>query len=116
MSNFSVSFRDAGSARALTLKGELDAHTASEFEAAIQECLDAGETRLVIDGARLDYVSSAGLGVFMAYVETLREQDGDIKIAALQNSVFEIFDLLGFPILFEFFGSVEEAVSSYDEA
>lgn len=116
MSNFSVSFRDAGPAHVLTLKGELDAHTASEFEAAIQDCLDSGTTRLVIDGAGLDYVSSAGLGVFMAYVEPIRKQDGDIKIAALQDSVFEIFDLLGFPILFKFFGSVEEGVSSYDHA
>lgn len=115
MSNFSVSFRDDGSAHVLALKGDLDAHTASEFEAALQRCLDAGKTRLVIDGARLDYVSSAGLGVFMAFIEPIREQGGDLKIAALQESVFEIFDLLGFPILFEFFESVEEALARYEQ-
>lgn len=116
MSHFSVSFdRRTGTppVRLLALTGELDAHTAPDFEAALQACLDDGDTRLVADGSGLDYVSSAGLGVFMAYVEPAREGGGDLKIAALPERVFEVFDLLGFPTVFDMHPTVESAVEAF---
>lgn len=117
MSTFSVHFRDAdtpvGPARILALNGELDAHTAPEFEAAIQTCLDDGQPRLIVDGSGLDYVSSAGLGVFMAFLETTRQAGGDLKIAALSERVFEVFDLLGFPTLFDFAATVDDAAVQF---
>ena len=116
MSNFSVTFSTSGSNQILALNGELDAHTAPEFEAAIQQCIDNKNHALVVDGANLEYISSAGLGVFMAYIEEIREHEGDIKIAALRDRVYNVFDLLGFPVLFEIFGTVDEAVVAFKKA
>lgn len=113
MSNFSVGFRPSGTIHILDLKGELDAHTASELEAAIQKCQDENRVQIIVNGQNLQYISSAGLGVFMAYIEEVRERGGDIKIAALQPKVFNVFDLLGFPILFDIVDSEEEAVSRF---
>ena len=96
--------------RLLALRGELDAHTAPDFEA----CLDDGDHRLVADGSALDYVSSAGLGVFMAFVEPARDGGGDLKIAALPERVFEVFDLLGFPTVFDMHETVAAAVGAFD--
>ena len=110
MSNFSVGFSANGAVQVLSLRGELDAHTASELEAAIQKCKDDQNYQIVINGEHLQYISSAGLGVFMADIEEVREEGGDIKIAALQPKVFNVFDLLGFPILFNIVDTVEEAV------
>lgn len=114
MSNFSVGFRPLGSIHVLDLKGELDAHTASELEAAIQKCQDEGRFRIVINGQNLQYISSAGLGVFMAYIEELRERGGDLKIASLQPKVFNVFDLLGFPMLFDIVETEDEAISKFE--
>ena len=118
MSSFSVSFRhrdadDTPSVCVLDLNGELDAHTAGELEAAFQKCLEDGHTRLVVSGKDLQYISSAGLGVFMAFVEPVREAGGDLKIAALQPRVFNVFDLLGFPLLFDITDSEDEAVGKF---
>ncbi|MEM0963998.1 MAG: STAS domain-containing protein [Bacteroidota bacterium] len=118
MSHFSVAFdRRAGSpeasVRILDLRGELDAHTAPDFEAALEACLADDDHRLVADGSGLEYVSSAGLGVFMAFVEPTREGGGDLKIAALPERVFEVFDLLGFPTVFDMHETVEEAVDAF---
>ena len=113
MSNFSVGFRANGAVQVLSLQGELDAHTASELEAAIQKCKDDSNFQIVINGAHLQYISSAGLGVFMAYIEEVREEGGDIKIAALQPKVFNVFDLLGFPMLFDIVDTEEEAVARF---
>ncbi len=114
MSNFSVGFRSLESVNVLDLKGELDAHTASELEAAIKKCQDDSVYRIVVNGANLNYISSAGLGVFMAYIEDLRSKGGDIKIAALQPKVFNVFDLLGFPMLFDIVDTEEEAIEKFD--
>ena len=113
MSNFSVSFRHRGDVCLLDLTGELDAHTAAEFEAALQKCITEGECKIVVQGKDLQYISSAGLGVFMAFVETVRESGGDIKIAGLQPRVFTVFDLLGFPLLFDIVETEDEAVARF---
>ncbi len=116
MSNFSVGFRTSGSVQILDLHGELDAHTAAELEAAIQKCQQENQVCILINGSDLLYISSAGLGVFMAYIEEVRESGGDIKIAALQPKVFNVFDLLGFPMLFDIMDSEEDAVEKFSAA
>ncbi len=116
MSSFSVGFRSESEVQILDLRGELDAHTATELEAAIQKCQDDGTYRIVINGSNLQYISSAGLGVFMASIEEIREKGGDIKISALQPKVFNVFDLLGFPMLFDIVSSDEEAIGKFSSS
>jgi anti-sigma B factor antagonist len=113
MSNFSVTFREAGTIQILDLQGDLDAHTAPDFEAAIKRCLDNDNHNIVVHGTSLDYISSAGLGVFMAYIEEVRERGGDIKISALKPRVYNVFDLLGFPVLFDIEETEEAAVEKF---
>lgn len=113
MSNFSVGFRTNENIQILDLKGELDAHTASDLEAAIHKCQSSGNFQIVINGGELMYISSAGLGVFMAYIEEIRENGGDIKITNLQAKVFNVFDLLGFPLLFDILDTEEEAFTRF---
>ncbi|MBL7978265.1 MAG: STAS domain-containing protein [Bacteroidetes Order II. Incertae sedis bacterium] len=113
MSSFSVTFRTTPAAQILDLNGELDAHTAQDLEVAIQTSLSNGKFALVINGANLRYISSAGLGVFMAFVEEVRESGGDIKIVALQPQVYDTFDLLGFPHLFDVLPTLEEAEAKF---
>lgn len=117
MSNFSVGFRthttEERSVRIFDLTGELDAHTASELEAAFQKALADGAYHLLVNGAGMQYISSAGLGVFMAYLEDVRERGGDIKIAALQPKVYTVFDLLGFPFLLHITETEEEALARF---
>ena len=116
MSNFSVTFRKSGAVQILDLSGELDAHTAAELEAAIQKCIAEEDVRIVVHGGELQYISSAGLGVFMAFIEEVRDRGGDIKIASLQPRVFNVFDLLGFPVLFDIVESEEEALTRFEGA
>jgi len=115
MSNFSVAFRPRpdDDIMVLDLSGELDAHTAPEFEAALELARAGGHSRLIVNGADLQYVSSAGLGVFMAFVEPLRAAGGDLKVAALQPRVYEVFDLLGFPLIFDVKEKEEEAAGAF---
>ncbi|MCU0228368.1 MAG: STAS domain-containing protein, partial [Bryobacterales bacterium] len=84
------------------------------FEGAIQQKLDAGCVRIAVDCAGLSYISSAGLGVFMSFIEELREKDGDIRIGGLLPKVRQVFDILGFTEIFRIFDTARDAVSSFD--
>ena len=107
---FSVS-RSPGAAgtTALVLSGYLDAYTAPALEKAIQAEVEAGRRRLVVDGSGLTYISSAGLGVFMGFIEEVREAGGDIKICGLVPKVRQVFELLGFPTIFDLVEDVAAA-------
>ena len=113
MRSFSVGFHSTHAVEVLDLVGELDAHTARELEAAFQKCQQDGNHQIVVNGARLLYISSAGLGVFLGYIDDIREQGGDIKIAALKPNVFNVFDLLGLPLLFNIVETEEEAIALF---
>jgi anti-sigma B factor antagonist len=115
MSNFSVTFRETGAIQILDLHGDLDAHTAPDFEAAIKRCLETQQHNIVVLGTNLEYISSAGLGVFMAFIEEVRERGGDIKISELKPRVYNVFDLLGFPVLFDILDTEDAAVGKFNE-
>jgi len=115
MSNFSVAFRDLDTTTILTIRGELDAHTAPELESAIKKCRNEGKTRLIVNGNKLTYISSAGLGVFMAFIEEIRALNGDIKICGLEPKIFDVFDLLGFPKIYHIVETEEEAISLFEQ-
>ena len=100
----------------ISLDGFVDAHTAPEFESCIQAELEAGHVRIVVNCASLTYISSAGLGVFMSFIEEVREQNGDIKISGLIPKVRHTFDILGFPDLFEMTADLASALSSFSSA
>ena len=114
MADFNVNLRGVGSVSVIDVKGYLDAHTAPELENVFNRLLDQRQFRVVVNFNDLKYISSAGLGVFMAYVETMRENQGDIKFSNMKENVYNIFDLLGFPILYEFYKDENEAVHKFN--
>lgn len=97
----------------LHLEGFLDAHTAPEFEKAIQGEIDQNRFKLIADGTNLTYISSAGLGVFMGFVEEVRENGGDIKISGLIPKVRSVFEILGFPEIFDIMDDLPAAVARF---
>lgn len=113
--SFQIDRRDDGEVRIISLQGYLDAHTAPQFEKAIQDEFEAGRKKIVVDCAKLDYISSAGLGVFMSFIEEIRESGGDIRLAAIVPKVYQVFDVLGFPALFQIFEQTQAAVASFGE-
>jgi len=83
------------------LKGYLDAHTAPKLEEVFTGIISSGGNKIMVNFNELDYISSAGLGVFMAFIEEVRTKGGDIKLTAMKDKVYSVFDLLGFPMLFD---------------
>ena len=83
-----------GSTLTLAVEGRLETITAPALEAVIKNELD-GVTALVLDFAKLDYISSAGLRVLLAAQKKMKTQ-GEMKIVHVNDIVNEIFDITGF--------------------
>ena len=113
MNEFIVKRKDVADVSIVYLKGYLDAHTAPEFENALQDLVDEDRVRIIVNLSELSYISSAGLGVFMGFIEDIRSKKGDIKMAEPNEKVFRVFDLLGFPVLYEIFKEEAEAIEKY---
>jgi anti-sigma B factor antagonist len=113
MSEFKIAQREKDAVHVLELKGYLDAHTAPALEEAFQTLLKNQRFNIVVNCKDLSYISSAGLGVFMAYIEDVRKNNGDIKLSNMSPKVFNVFDLLGFPLLYEITKEEQDAVKKF---
>ncbi len=113
MATFNTSLRESGNTSIIDISGDLDAHTSVELERAIQDLIDKGRTNIIINFSNLNYISSAGLGVFMSFIDEVRSKGGDIKFSNMPEKIFQVFDLLGFPLLYEIYDDEHKAIEKF---
>lgn len=113
MTELSVDSRELEGIVLLYPRGFINAHTVRLFEGEIQKALDQGRYRIVVSGAGLKYIASAGLGALMGVIEEVRSNGGDIRIAELNETVRNIFEMLGLQHLYRIFPSEQEAILSF---
>ena len=76
------------------LEGRLDTVTAPDLEKELKESLD-GVTELLLDFAKLEYISSAGLRVLLATQKVMNRQ-GEMTLVHVNDTIMEIFEVTGF--------------------
>lgn len=113
MEGFEVAKAEDGGVVILYVKGYLDTHTAQDLENAFQELVDARKYSIVINFKDLNYIGSAGLGVFMGFIEDIRKNGGDIKLSNMNPKIYRVFDLLGFPALYDILDNETMAVEKF---
>ena len=70
----------AGGLAVITVQGELDANTSAEFDALVTRLIDGGASKLLVDIDGVTYIASAGVGVFVGNVQSLRDRGGDLAL------------------------------------
>jgi len=94
-------------------KGHLDAHNVERFEKEILKLVGNKIVRIIVNCKDLNYISSAGMGIIMGYLDEIREQKGDIKLCSVNDRVYEIFDLVGFTDIYDFVEDEKIAVNKF---
>jgi anti-sigma B factor antagonist len=94
--------------------GYIDTTTSSELERALDSLLKSGVFRIIIDLGNVDYISSAGWGIFISEIKGIRERGGDLKLAKMIPDVYEVFELLEFHYILKAFDSIEDAINGFD--
>ena len=113
MEGFEVSKSENGDVSILYIKGYLEAHTAPDLETEFQKLVDAKKYNIIVNFQDLSYISSAGLGVFMGFIEDIRKNGGDIKLTDMKPKIFRVFDLLGFPTLYDILDEETKALEKF---
>lgn len=86
---------------------------ASLLNDKLHDCLDTDKKKVVINLAGVEWMNSTGLGILISSYTTLRNNDGELKLANVTdkiNSLLVITKLVG---VFDAYDSVDEAVSSF---
>jgi stage II sporulation protein AA (anti-sigma F factor antagonist) len=89
--------------------GRVDSNTSAVLEASLLG--HAQESRLLVDLSSVEYISSAGLRVFLILARKVKEGGGRLALCALGPSVRQVFDLAGFTALFAIEASLESGVA-----
>jgi anti-anti-sigma factor len=78
----------------IALEGRLDTVSASELERQLELLLDGRYDRLVLDLARLEFISSAGIRVLVQARKCMGAQDGAVLMVNAQPQIVKVFEII----------------------
>ncbi len=108
-----ISLTETNGITVVRFEGNLDTNTAPEAQARLDELVEGGVEKVVVDCSDLDYISSAGLRVLLTTAKKLRSTDGNLRLCNLNEIVAEVFEISGFSTIFSVFPSEAEALEGF---
>jgi anti-sigma B factor antagonist len=93
----------------MTLNGELDASSSVILDEELSDPEIMKYAKVLVNCQDLNYISSAGLGVFISHLQ--RFEDAQIKLIFynMQDKVRNVFEILGLDLLMTIVSDYEEA-------
>jgi anti-sigma B factor antagonist len=96
--------------------GYIDTTTSSELEHHLNDLIKHGSYNIIIDLSNVDYVSSAGWGIFISEIKGIREHGGDLKLVGMIPEVYEVFELLEFHYILKAFENLKDAIGDFERS
>ena len=119
MEGIQLSVKQAGANNNISVikvGGYIDTTTSAELEHSLDSLLDSNSYNIVIDLGNVDYISSAGWGIFISEIKGIREKGGDLKLVSMIPDVYEVFELLEFHYILKAFDTLDEAIADFDKS
>ncbi len=92
----------------LQLQGELDTHTSTQLDQELQQITTASIKALVLDMQKLNFISSAGVGVILKAQDTLKKKNITLTLAHLQPQIKRVFEIMQLTPILNVCASQEE--------
>jgi anti-sigma B factor antagonist len=108
-----ITKRESGAVKIVVLNGNLDTNTAPDAEDHLTSLMEEGSSKILINLENLDYISSAGLRVFLATAKQLKITSGELRLCHLNETVQEIFDMSGFSTILNVSKTESEALAGW---
>jgi len=118
MKGIDVYVEEASQNRAVSIlrvSGYVDTTTSPDLERRLQALLKERRFHIVVDLSSVEYISSAGWGIFISEIREIREQGGDLKLAGMISDVREVFDLLEFENILKSYPDATLAVTAFGQ-
>ncbi|MGB4438785.1 MAG: STAS domain-containing protein [Sedimentibacter sp.] len=84
--------------------GEVDIYTSPELKNKVFELIDDKKLNIIINGEKLEYIDSTGLGILMSIYKKMQENSLNIKILNLKSNIYKLFDITGLIKIFDIQG------------
>jgi anti-sigma B factor antagonist len=98
----------------LTLSGRVDSSTAPQFTQVMDNLINKGVYKFVIDMSGLEFMSSAGFRALLSAQRSCKRYNrGEVLLASVPPRIQEALELAGFTELFKTFPEPLEAVGSF---
>lgn len=95
--------------------GEIDVATAPALRDRLNELVDAGSHRIVVDLEDVDFIDSTGLGVLVGGLRRARSEEGELRLVCTNARLLKVFEATGLHQVFTIAASVDDAVTSEAE-
>jgi len=100
----------------LKIDGDVDASSSIQLDESMSASMEGVNRKILVDCSSLNYISSAGLGVFMSYLEDIDSKNIRLALFGLSEKVHNVFEILGLDQLLTIVKSKEEALAIINEA
>ncbi len=100
----------------IIIDGDIDASSSIQLDESLNQQLENKQVSVIIDCTDLKYISSAGLGVFMSYIEEFSATNQKFILYGLSDKVKSVFEMLGLDQLMNIVPTKSEALSFLNEA
>lgn len=103
----------AGDVTVVRVEGQLIVGNRQELKGLIQEALDAGARKFLVDCTNTGYIDSSGLGALVTISKKVRELGGELRLAGLNDDLRSLFELTKLDSLFQIAPTVEAALADF---
>lgn len=94
----------------IIVAGEVDASSSILLDNELEKAFEQEGAKVLVNLEQLDYISSAGLGVFISRLEEVNEKAIQLAFCSLQDNVHQVFQLLGLEELLSLYPDRNEAI------
>jgi len=81
----------------------------------LHDLIESGHRKVVADLTHVDWMNSSGLGILISALTTIRNADGELKLANLTDRIHSLLKITKLQNVFDIYGTVQEAISSFSE-
>lgn len=108
-----ISEKQQGEVLVVSLEGRLDAATSPVVERKLSEKIEGGVTKLVLNFAGVDYLSSAGMRLLLTVSKKLVSLKGKLAVSNISDEVMEVIKMAGFDRVLDIHATEADAVGSF---
>ena len=107
--------REVTGVTVVDIEGRFDAISAPKTKTALHELIEDGNTKLVLNLQKMDFIDSAGLGVLVSSLRKAAGIGGDLRLAEVPPFCRSIFELTRLTRVFDVAQSEEQAIRAMAE-
>ena len=97
----------------LKVTGRLDASAVKKLKENVNSMITSKITCLVLDMSGVNFIDSSGLGSLVSCLRMVNSENGDIRLAALQDQIRSLIELTRLHRVFQIFEDRNTAVNSF---